>query len=62
MPKKFEELLSQDKTNREVLCWLKAWDPIVFKKKLRKNRLSTPYTPSYGKNMFGQSFNRNGNN
>lgn len=30
LPRKFDELLSDDKVNREVLCWLKAWDAIVF--------------------------------
>ncbi len=30
MPKNFFELLSDDQTNKEVLTWLKAWDPIVF--------------------------------
>lgn len=56
MPKRYDELLSYDKTNREVLCWLKAWDPIVFKKKINKKKLtttSTPYFGNYGKNMFG---------
>jgi hypothetical protein len=31
-PKKFNELLSEDKVNREVLHWIKAWDGVVFKK------------------------------
>ncbi|EGR31822.1 hypothetical protein IMG5_101260 [Ichthyophthirius multifiliis] len=30
MPKRFDELLSNDKINREALCWLKSWDPILF--------------------------------
>ncbi len=30
MPKRFDELLSDEKINREVLCWLKSWDSIVF--------------------------------
>ena len=34
MPQSFHELLSDDKTNREVLTWLKAWDPVVFKDKV----------------------------
>lgn len=29
-PKSFTELLSDEKTNREVLRWLKQWDPCVF--------------------------------
>ena len=31
-PKRFNELLSEDKVNREVLHWIKAWDGVVFKK------------------------------
>jgi DNA repair exonuclease SbcCD nuclease subunit len=34
LPKSFFELLSDDKINREVLTWLKTWDPVVFKKKV----------------------------
>jgi len=34
MPQNFYELLSDERTNREVLTWLKSWDPIVFKKKV----------------------------
>mmetsp|Transcript_46222 Transcript_46222/g.76990 ORF Transcript_46222/g.76990 Transcript_46222/m.76990 type:complete len:1050 (-) Transcript_46222:217-3366(-) len=29
-PKKFMDLLSDEKTNREVLRWVKQWDPLVF--------------------------------
>ncbi|XP_024380878.1 uncharacterized protein [Physcomitrium patens] len=29
-PRSFTELLSDEKTNREVLRWLKQWDPCVF--------------------------------
>lgn len=29
MPNHFFDLLSDDRTNREVLTWLKTWDPIV---------------------------------
>lgn len=29
-PKSFTELLSDEQTNREVLHWLKQWDPCVF--------------------------------
>ena len=31
-PTRFNELLSEDKVNREVLHWIKAWDGVVFKK------------------------------
>lgn len=30
-PKNFLDLLSDDKTNRSILSWLKEWDPYVFK-------------------------------
>lgn len=64
MPRRFDELLSNDKTNREVLCWLKSWDPIVFKKKIQRRVLSSLYstgggsstfTGGTGRNMFGQT-------
>eukprot|EP00494_Astrolonche_serrata_P026488 UN26750 len=29
-PENFVDLLSHDKTNREALKWLKAWDKVVF--------------------------------
>ncbi|KAL4441783.1 hypothetical protein ABPG74_008780 [Tetrahymena malaccensis] len=60
MPKRYDELLSFDKINREVMCWLKAWDPIVFKKKLKKNIYQNQYNnqyhhnQSFGRNVFGQ--------
>ena len=30
MPKKFIDLLSDDKINRELLAWCKSWDEYVF--------------------------------
>jgi len=33
VPRLFHQLLSYEKINREILTWLKAWDPIVFPKK-----------------------------
>jgi hypothetical protein len=30
-PQSFLDLLSDDKTNRNILSWLKEWDPYVFK-------------------------------
>lgn len=35
MPQHYFELLSDDKINREVLTWLKTWDPIAFRKRLQ---------------------------
>ncbi|KAK8468143.1 hypothetical protein PHAVU_007G235800 [Phaseolus vulgaris] len=34
-PKSFTELLSDEQTNREVLLWLKQWDPVVFGSEIR---------------------------
>ncbi|KAF3792213.1 Chromosome transmission fidelity protein [Nymphaea thermarum] len=34
-PRSFTELLSDEKTNREVLYWLKEWDSCVFGSKIR---------------------------
>ena len=36
-PKTFSELLSSERINREVLKWVKMWDPIVFGKTSRDN-------------------------
>ena len=74
VPKKFHELLSYEKINREILTWLKSWDPIVFPKKKTedeeenddevtplKNRL--PLKNSKGKisNYFFMTPNKNPN-
>ena len=40
-PKKYDDLLTEEKTNRDILTWLKSWDEIVFKVKIlliRKKR------------------------
>ena len=34
MPSNFFELLSDERTNREILTWLKSWDPVVFNRKV----------------------------
>jgi len=66
MPKRFEELLSDEKINREVLCWLKSWDSIVFpdKKKTRtmlpifmSPKKAKPTTPIYTVFDKQQNFN-----
>lgn len=31
-PKEYCDLLSDDKTNREVVKWLKSWDALVFER------------------------------
>ena len=35
-PSRFNELLSNDRINREVACWLKAWEPLVFRTKVEE--------------------------
>ena len=32
-PKKYCDLLTEEKINREILTWMKSWDEIVFHKK-----------------------------
>lgn len=34
MPHNFFDLLSDERTNREILTWLKAWDPVVFNRRV----------------------------
>lgn len=36
IPKRFIELLTEEKTNREILIWLKSWDKMVFPEKYKK--------------------------
>ena len=55
-PDNFQQLLSSEKVNRQVLSWLKAWDPLVFKKKTRA--MSNAPT----RNAFAASNNNNNNN
>lgn len=50
-PSKFIELLTDDRINRNLLTWLKAWDPIVFNKQPTKKSGTAPLM-----------FNRNLNN
>ncbi|KAE9221601.1 hypothetical protein PF004_g13015 [Phytophthora fragariae] len=44
-PKNFLDLLSDERTNREVLTWIKSWDRFVFPKKLRANG-TLPISPA----------------
>jgi chromosome transmission fidelity protein 18 len=32
-PKSYSDLLTDEKTNREILTWMKSWDEIVFNRK-----------------------------
>lgn len=62
MPRKFDQLLSDERINREVLCWLKSWDSIVFpdKKKPKpmpifmspKKPAMSPNNEKFEKNPF----------
>ena len=31
--KTYSDLLTEEKTNREILTWMKSWDEIVFNRK-----------------------------
>lgn len=35
-PKKYSELLTEEKTNRSIQTWLKSWDEIVFNRPVKK--------------------------
>jgi chromosome transmission fidelity protein 18 len=51
-PRKFIELLTDDKINRNLLTWLKTWDYIVFNKHANKKNSIPPL-------MFNKHFNSN---
>ena len=40
-PKKYDDLLTDEKTNRDILTWLKSWDELVFNvsKKLNQKKV-----------------------
>ncbi|KAG6960184.1 hypothetical protein JG688_00009729 [Phytophthora aleatoria] len=44
-PQSFLDLLSDERTNREVLSWIKSWDRFVFPKKKRPN-FAQPVSPA----------------
>ncbi|KAI9632791.1 P-loop containing nucleoside triphosphate hydrolase protein [Dioszegia hungarica] len=55
-PKKFSDLLGEDRTHRDVMSWLKEWDKCVFKRaapsKKRKagaEEEENPYTDALGR-------------
>ncbi|CAI5741898.1 unnamed protein product [Peronospora destructor] len=50
-PQSFLDLLSDERTNREVLTWIKSWDRYVFPKKRRANG-APPVCPAKT-NAFG---------
>jgi chromosome transmission fidelity protein 18 len=68
-PDNFQQLLSSEKVNRQVLSWIKAWDPIVFKKKYAKNNptenvaTEKAFASRYdNKRNNGKFFSNNNNN
>lgn len=53
-PSKFSELLGDDRVHREVLGWLKEWDPCVFKTRaLNKRPRGGGYSSNYSSNTNG---------
>jgi chromosome transmission fidelity protein 18 len=54
-PNKFCDLLTEEKTNREILTWVKSWDEIVFNKKFNV------ITPNYLKKNKTNEFSVGGN-
>ncbi len=55
-PKNFSELVSNEKINREVLRWVKMWDPFVFPEKAdgkkKKTQVRSPGTSDHGNAFF----------
>ena len=43
-PKHYSDLLTEEKTNREILTWMKSWDDIVFNKKFVIPKQAIPIT------------------
>lgn len=54
-PKKYTELLTEEKINREVLTWMKSWDEIVFGKKFVVPKI--PVHDFVNKNQLNKSPN-----
>ncbi|RLN71545.1 hypothetical protein BBJ29_000730 [Phytophthora kernoviae] len=52
-PQSFLDLLSDERTNREVLSWIKSWDGFVFPKKKRIN--SSHPSPPAKKSAFNSA-------
>ena len=45
-PKHYSDLLTEEKTNREILTWVKSWDDIVFNKKFQIPKMQIPIMSS----------------
>ena len=64
-PRRFIELLSDEKTNREVVRWLKLWDHFVFGKPIKsqeKNSAENKAAPFLSKNEWLRTDNNNASN
>lgn len=52
-PKRFAELLGDERIHREVMGWLKEWDPCVFRRKNRRRTKEFGATTGPGNHQFG---------
>jgi chromosome transmission fidelity protein 18 len=60
-PRKFTDLISDERSNRELLRWLKMWDKIVFNKKTPDEKMNhSMINPSVMNGSKGQNRNNNG--
>lgn len=58
-PQRFTELLGDERVHRDVMSWLKEWDPCVFKKKAKKRArddASAVGTPGAATSSFSSRF------
>lgn len=56
-PDKFIDLLTDDKVNRNMLTWLKSWDPIVFNNPVatkKQNLTPQMFNRTLGSNKMGK--------
>ena len=58
-PKHYSDLLTEEKTNREILTWVKSWDDIVFNKKFQIPKMQIPIMSS-SLSPIKQKFNKIG--
>ncbi|TMW63058.1 hypothetical protein Poli38472_005676 [Pythium oligandrum] len=60
-PQRFIDLLSDERTNREVLGWIKQWDRFVFPNKKQSHPPVETATPSFGKpGQYGKNADASG--
>ena len=60
-PRRFVDLLSEERGNRELLSWLKSWDKIVFNKNTPNQMTHQMINPSVMSNNNDTSKNKNYN-